>query len=61
MHKTTNSDINEYRRFTVKITFFIGLIFFNTKYLDMWYKGYNFAHRNTDEAPETTETNGVEV
>ena len=27
----------------------------------MWYKGLNFAPRNTDEAPETTETNGVEV
>ena len=25
----------------------------------MWYKGYNFALRNTDEAPETTETNEV--
>ena len=27
--KTTNSDINEYRRFTAKITFFSGLRFFN--------------------------------
>lgn len=27
----------------------------------MWYKGINFAPRNTDEAPETTETKQVEV
>lgn len=27
----------------------------------MWYKGYNFAPRNTDEVFETTETNKIEV
>lgn len=35
--------------FTAKITFFVELRLFNIKYLRMWYKGYNFALRKTDE------------
>lgn len=47
--------------FTAKITFFVELRLFNTKYLVVWFIVYNFALRKTNEAFETTETKKVEV
>ena len=66
--KTTNTDLYIYiqvlltnMQFYCKNNFFSGLRFFNTKYLDMWFRLCNFAPRNTDEVKETTETNKTEV
>ena len=62
--KTTNTDLYIYiqvlltnMQFYCKNNFFSGLRFFNTKYLDMWFRLCNFAADLQTTRKETTETN----